>query len=266
MSSSSERLMQAVSEAHEFGAYVSGANRYYSRVMPEVLALPSVSGPSTNADTDNISEQKSLQNAYQNIDHYTEISSVKESSESHQTTWPNDVGMDSMPLHSPPPVPVWPNSSVFQGSVNSSVITSVSSSQPMKQVTSEENVKSPVKMFDAKFIAELEKHLGQKEASANTNPPNGNVRSSSTNVCSNFPAGKVATPTNTGSASRSKQNGAPGTSVIPALKPPPQSNKVLQKNSSLTTSSKCSLSNILLCYAVRHCLSVPMTGRMAFYY
>ncbi|XP_023723093.1 uncharacterized protein LOC111872982 isoform X4 [Cryptotermes secundus] len=222
---------------------VYGPNRYYSRVMPEVLALPSVSGPSTDADTANISEQKSMQNTYQNIDHYTEILSVKESSESHQTTWPSDVGMDNMPLHSPPPVPVWPDSSVFQDNVNSSVITSVSSSQPMKQVTSEENIKSPVKMFDAKFIAELEKHLGQKEASANTNPPNGNVRSLPTNVCSNFPAGKVATPTNTGSASRSKQNGAPGTSVIPALKPPPQSNKVLQKNSSLTTSSIKMLQN-----------------------
>jgi hypothetical protein len=108
----------------------------------------------------------------------------------------------------------------------------------MNQVASEENVESPVKMFDAKFIAELEKHLGQKEASANTNPPNGNVGSSSTNVCSNFPAAVVATPTNTGSTARSKQNGSPGMSVIPALKPPPQSNKVLQKNSSLTTSSK----------------------------
>jgi hypothetical protein len=32
----------------------------------------------------------------------------------------------------------------------------------------------------------------------------------------------------------------------------------LQKNSSPTTSSKWSLSNILLCYTVRHCLSLPM--------
>jgi hypothetical protein len=209
-------------------------------VTPEVLALPSVSLPSTtNADdTANTLEQISTENPYQNIDHYAEISSVKASSESQQAAWPNDVSVDKMPLHSPPPVPVWPDSGGFLDSVNSPVATSVSSSQPVKRVASEGNVKSPAKMFDANFIAELEKHLGQKEASANTNPPNRHLGSSPANVCSNFPVAKVATPTNTGSTVRSKQNGSPGTSVIPALKPPPQSNKALQKNSSLTSSSK----------------------------
>lgn len=233
-------IKHAVPLSHEFGACVSGRNRYYSRVTPEVLALPSVSAPATAGadDTASTLEQITMQKQYQNIDHYSEILSVNEASESQQTAWPNDVSVDSMPLHSPPPVPTWPDSSVFQDSVNCSVVTSVSSSQPVKQVASEEHVKSPVKMFDAKFIAELEKHLGQKEASANTNPPNRNVGASPTNVSSNFPAAKVATPTNTGPVVRSKQNGSPGTSAIPALKPPPQSNKATQKNSSVTSSSK----------------------------
>jgi hypothetical protein len=121
-----------------------------------------------------------------------------------------------------------------------SLLTNVSSSQPVKQqITSEENIESPIKMFDVKFIAELEKHLGKREASANTNPPNSNVGSLQANVYSNFPA-KVGTPvfTNTGSVGRRKENESPGASVIPSLKPPPQSSKVSQKNSPLTSSSK----------------------------
>ena len=231
---------------------VSGPNRYYSRVTPEVLALPSASGASSHANTANTPETNptcspSLQS---NVDHYTEISSVKTSSEVSQTAWPSDVSVDSIPLLSPPPVPEWPNGSpmlvdcsskaAVHDRVNSSLLTSVSSSQPVKQeFTSEENIKSPIKMFDMKFIAELEKHLGKREASANTNPPNSNVGSSPANVYSNFPA-KAGTPVfaNTCSVGRSKENGSPGTSVIPSLKPPPQSSKVSQKNAPLTSSGK----------------------------
>lgn len=234
---------------------VSGPNRYYSRVTPEVLALPSASGDSNHPNTANIPEQNPtcsypLPSTYLNVDHYTEISSVKTSSEAPQTAWPSDVHVDSTCLLSPPPVPEWPNGSpivvdcsskaAVEDRVNTPLLTSVSSSQPVKQqVMSEENIKSPIKMFDVKFIAELEKHLGKREASANTNPPNSNVGSSPINVYSNFPE-KAGIPVfaNTGSVGRSKENGSPGTSVIPSLKPPPQSSKVSQKNASLTSSSK----------------------------
>lgn len=242
-------------EMYEFVMCVSGLNRYYSHVTPEVLALPSASGDSSHPNTTNTPEQnptcsRPLPSTYLNVDHYSEISSVKASSEASHTAWPSDVSVDSTCVRSPPPVPEWPNSSpsivdcssktAVQDRVNSPLLTSVSSSQPVKQqITSEENIKSPIKMFDMNFIAELEKHLGKREASANTNPPNSNVGSSPLNVYSNFPE-KAGTPlfANTGSIGRSKENGSPGTSVIPSLKPPPQSSKVSQKNASLTSSSK----------------------------
>jgi len=233
---------------------VSGPNRYYSRVTPEVLALPSASGDGSHPNTANTPEQnpacsRFLPSTYLNVDHYTEISNVKTSSEASQIAWPSDVIVDSTRLLSPPPVPEWPDGSpsvvdcsskaAVQDRVNSPLLTSVSSSQPVKQITSEENLKSPIKMFDVKFIADLEKHLGKREASANTNPPNSNVGSSPVNVYSNFPE-KAGIPVfaNTGSVGRSKENGSPGASVIPSLKPPPQSSKVLQKNASLNSSSK----------------------------
>ncbi|KDR13827.1 activated CDC42 kinase 1 isoform X2 [Zootermopsis nevadensis] len=239
-------------------SHVYGPNRYYSRVTPEVVVLPSASGTSISASAANTPEQSSsfshpAQNTYLNIDHCTEISSVKNSSPSSQSVWPSDVSMDSRPLCSPPVVPDWPNvssvlvdcssdKSTFQDRVNSSMVTSVSSSQPAKQHTiiNKEEIKSPVKMLDPKFIAELEKHLGQKEASANTNPPNSFVSSSPTNVCSVGMPEKVGNPVvaSTSSIGKSKQNESPGTSVIPALKPPPQSSKVSQKNLPLTSTAQ----------------------------
>ncbi|KAJ9589589.1 hypothetical protein L9F63_017174 [Diploptera punctata] len=80
------------------------------------------------------------QSTFRNTDRYSEISRAKKS--------------------------VWPNST----------LGNPSSSQPA--MISDDRVKSPVKMLDPKFIAELEKHLGQKEASANTNPPNSLTNSS----------------------------------------------------------------------------------------
>jgi len=240
---------------YEFVTCISGPNRYYSRVTPEVLALPSASGDSSHPNTAHTPEQnptcsRPLPSAYLNIDHYTEVSSVKTSSEAPLTAWPSDVSVDRTHLLSPPPVPEWPNGSptvvdssskaAVQDRVNSPLLTSVSSSQPVKQqIMSEENIETPIKMFDVKFIAELEKHLGKREASANTNLPISNVGSSPVNVYSNFPE-KPGTPVfaNTGSVGRSKENGSTGTSVIPSLKPPPQSSKVSQKNASLTSSSK----------------------------
>lgn len=245
--------------AYDFGTSVSGPNRYYSRVTPEVLALPSASATGTSSTTANSSEQNStsphsVQNTYLNTDHYTEVSSVKNTSASSETSWPSDINVDSMSLHSPPPVPQWPNDclvlvdcssdkATFQESVKSSVVTSESSSQQVEHqiITNEEEIKSPVKMLDPKFIAELEKCLGQKEACANTNPPNSNVRFSPTDACSDFPLGMSAKGGTTvlgniSSVGRSKQNESAGTSVIPPLKPPPHSSKVSQKNSSLTSS------------------------------
>jgi hypothetical protein len=229
-------------------------------VTPEVVALPSASGASISAAAPNTQEQSStystsdlVKNTFLNIDHYTEISSVNNSSASSQSAWPSDISMDSRPVCSPPVVPEWRNGSsvlldcssdkaTFRDSVNSSEVTSMSSSQPVKQHTTinEEEIKCPVKMLDPKFIAELEKHLGQKEASANTNPPNSIMRPSPANVCSVAVPAKVGTPVsvNTSSAGKSKQNESPRTSVIPALRPPPQSSKVLQKNSPSASSSK----------------------------
>lgn len=79
---------------------------------------------------------------------------------------------------------------------------------------SEEEIESPIKMLDPKFIAELEKHLGQKEANANMNK-NAVLPSSSNSV------------RNCSLPSRSSG------SIIPALRPPP--GKLSQKNSPVSS-------------------------------
>ncbi|XP_034242413.1 activated CDC42 kinase 1 isoform X2 [Thrips palmi] len=77
--------------------------------------------------------------------------------------------------------------------------TEVHATVPSQVVSTESN-----KILDPKFLAELEKHLGRKEASANTN---------------NF------------SPESSVQENLSSKNTIPALKPPPQSSKLAQKNS-----------------------------------
>ena len=186
------------------------------------MAIPSSTAVrSSTAEPLDPSSSSSLLPSGQNADYYSEVSSAKKSA------WPSDVNIDSALIHSPPPVPEWHSDGLVD-----STLDNVSSSQPV--VTNDDGVKSPVKMLDPKFIAELEKHLGQKEASANTNPPNSLVNSSPSRTFDSI-GNKVGTPVfgSTNSTGRSKQNESPGTSYIPALKPPPQSIKVSQKNSPL---------------------------------
>lgn len=71
-----------------------------------------------------------------------------------------------------------------------------SSTSNVRPYTNAEVDESPVKKLDPKFISELEKHLGQKEASANTH--------------------------NTWNHVESKNNTAEPPAGIPALVPPPQ--------------------------------------------
>lgn len=73
-----------------------------------------------------------------------------------------------------------------------------------------ELIKSPVKMLDPKFIAELEKHLGKKEASANMDN---------------------SMMSNSKSSSLGESNGG----GIPVLRPPPSSSKSLQRKPSNVT-------------------------------
>ncbi|XP_026273793.2 activated Cdc42 kinase Ack isoform X2 [Frankliniella occidentalis] len=77
-------------------------------------------------------------------------------------------------------------------------------------VTSQLALQEPNRMLDPKFLAELEKHLGQKEASANLN----NLSTENSDI------------TNVGNKHS-----------IPALRPPPQSSKVVNKPQAKTLAS-----------------------------
>lgn len=100
-----------------------------------------------------------------------------------------------------------PNSSNHNSSEVSNQIIYNSSNNV---VNDSELIKSPVKMWDPKFLAELEKHLGKKEASANMD----------NSVVSN---------------SKNSSLGDSNSSGIPVLRPPPSSTKSLQRKPSNVT-------------------------------
>ncbi|XP_063232759.1 activated Cdc42 kinase Ack [Bacillus rossius redtenbacheri] len=148
---------------------VFSPSRYYSHVSPEPLSLP-------------IRMTDVGANAYRNVDQYSEIPEPS----SVSRDWPADVDLRQVELmeFSPPAMPSLPCVG------------------PPDTAT-----RSPAKMLDPRFIAELEKHLGQKEASANT----------------------------------MSSGGGPAPAVVPALLPPPQSSKLGQKSLALSAGSPAPL-------------------------
>nr|CAD7454807.1 unnamed protein product [Timema tahoe] len=207
---------------------VFGPNRYYSHVTPELVSLKSRSNPTEARNLESVNEGASM---YLNIDQeqYSEIPDIVPHGNTipSRREWPENVKVNhsELMLFSPPPLPdTWPRDSLFNRS--NSVCLPVtgpnrslpSSSSSQKPLANEED-DSPVKLLDLKFISELEKHLGQKEASANlmNTPSNSLILSAHPN---NASAGQVVP---------SSQNGS--MPVIPMLRPPPQSNKLTQKNS-----------------------------------
>nr|CAD7400794.1 unnamed protein product [Timema cristinae] len=207
---------------------VFGPNRYYSHVTPELVSHKSRSNPTEARNLESVNEGASM---YLNIDQeqYSEIPDIVPHGNTipSRREWPENVKVNhsELMLFSPPPLPdTWPRDSLFNRSnsvclpvsgPNRSFPSSSSSQKPLANKEDE----SPVKLLDLKFISELEKHLGQKEASANlmNTPSNSFMLSAHPN---NVLAGQVVP---------SSQNGS--MPVIPMLRPPPQSNKLTQKNS-----------------------------------
>ncbi|KAL2742347.1 activated Cdc42 kinase Ack [Vespula maculifrons] len=183
---------------------------------------------STNLSKNNINESVNLNvnvnssegNAFPE-DHYSEIDKLQTPSVSNWTSWPEDLqndtqtyanvathnlpttsnGQPSPPLPPPlppPPPPIGPNESPPKPKSNHDL------AQNLSELTiNSHNVTSPKKL-DPAFLAELEKHLGEKEASKNTNATQQHSNESHTYTLIN----------------KLQDN-----STIPALRPPPQSIK-----------------------------------------
>ncbi|KAL2713184.1 activated Cdc42 kinase Ack [Vespula squamosa] len=154
-------------------------------------------------------------------DHYSEIDKLQTPSVSNWTSWPEDLqndtqtyanvathnlpttsnGQSSPPLPPPlppPPPPMGPNESPSKPKSNHDLAQNLSDLS-----INSHNVTSPKKL-DPAFLAELEKHLGEKEASKNTNATQQHSNESHTYTLIN----------------KLQDN-----STIPALRPPPQSIK-----------------------------------------
>ncbi|XP_046819470.1 activated Cdc42 kinase Ack [Vespa crabro] len=184
---------------------------------------------STNLSKNSINESVNLNvnvnnsegNAFPE-DYYSEIDKLQTPSVSNWTSWPEDLqsdttqtyanvashnlpttsnGQPSPPLPPPlppPPPPIGPNESPPKPKSNHDLAQNLSELNINSQ-----NVTSPKKL-DPAFLAELEKHLGEKEASKNTNATQQHSNESHTYTLIN----------------KLQDN-----STIPALRPPPQSIK-----------------------------------------
>ncbi|XP_043494183.1 activated CDC42 kinase 1 [Polistes fuscatus] len=185
---------------------------------------------STNLSKNSINESVNL-NVNVNVsaeanafaeDHYSEIDKLQNPSVSSWTSWPEDLQNDAQtyanvishnlpttsngqpsppppPPLPPPPPPIGPNESPSKPKSNHDLAQNLSE----LNITSH-NVASPKKL-DPAFLAELEKHLGEKEASKNTNA----TQQHSNNEAHTY----------------TLINKLQDNSTIPTLRPPPQSIK-----------------------------------------
>ncbi|KAI4479907.1 hypothetical protein M0804_010646 [Polistes exclamans] len=187
---------------------------------------------STNLSKNSINESVNL-NVNVNVsaeanafveDHYSEIDKLQNPSVSSWTSWPEDLQNDAQtyanvishnlpttsngqpspsppppPPLPPPPPPIGPNESPPKPKSNHDLAQNLSE----LNITSH-NVASPKKL-DSAFLAELEKHLGEKEASKNTNA--------------------TQQHSNNESHTYTLINKLQDNSTIPTLRPPPQSIK-----------------------------------------
>ncbi|XP_043466888.1 serine/threonine-protein kinase par-1 [Leptopilina heterotoma] len=218
----------------------STQSRYYSDVTPDIAshylkssqqqqygnvrteeAAGSSSSYQYNGDINQLNLNKDIRSDSMNLnvnvdnegseyngEHYSEIDKVSPAS----TTWPEDlegsgqtyVNVSTIPVVAgPPPLPppVGPNESPPKPKSN------VDLAQSMKELTIDTKSQTSPKKLDPAFLAELEKHLGEKEASKNTNAALQHQQQSA--VCLPFT-----------SAHKPADN-----STIPVLRPPPPKSK-----------------------------------------
>lgn len=180
----------------------------YSNVQDEASSLQHTLSKELRSENTNINVNVESNGYASSSEHYSEIDKANGSSspDPNPQSWPEDLqnddeaqktyanvvshGLPNVPV--PPPPPVGPNESPTKSS-------NVDIAQTMNDLSLTEA--SPKKL-DPVFLAELEKHLGEKEATKNTN----------------------ATPTT------SSRNSVADNTVIPMLRPPPQSIKPKSPN------------------------------------
>lgn len=189
--------------------------------------------------------------------HYSEIDKVSPY-ESSWSSWPEDLRRtsaiqtyvnvsDSRPTSSfvtstttPPPPSLGPNVSPPKPKSNCELAQSMNELS-LNTNSEHQEVVTVVQKLDPVFLAELEKHLGEKEATKNTNASNGKLQQPGI-VSGNY--------LNCSSLEKLRQHTFSTTntvmplSIIPALKPPPQGKPKLpiatmdRANTSSTPSTK----------------------------
>ena len=193
-------------------------------------------------------------------DHYSEIDkSAAPSPSPNPTSWPEDLhGEDdeqattyanvvsrNLPnVPAPPPPPVGPNESPTKPSVSKSNNIDIAQSMNEMSLEAKTQQMSPKKL-DPTFLAELEKHLGEKEASKNTNaaqqpqqPPVQHVHpmqqmpppAAQTSVAPSNVSHAGPPLSNVAMAAVAAVSKPPDNTVIPMLRPPPQSIKPKSPN------------------------------------
>lgn len=119
----------------------------------------------------------------------------------------------------PPPPSVGPNTSPTKPKSNCELAQNMSE----LSLKSTSDSVSVTKKLDPGFLAELEKHLGEKEASKNTNASRNNQEEI---PCTNYPCSssldKLRQDSSAQLSPAIENAGRLSTSIIPALKPPPQ--------------------------------------------
>ncbi|XP_070150291.1 activated Cdc42 kinase Ack [Polyergus mexicanus] len=190
-----------------------------------------------------------------NASHYSEIDKISPRG-SNWSTWPEDLRNSSIaqtyanvsggesasscaavPIPPPPPC-IGPNTSPSKPKSNYEL------ARNMNELSLNSNSSANVtKKLDPGFLAELEKHLGEKEATKNTNSANGGENQESGNA--NYLRCSSQDKLRQGSASTQQhsttvEDAARSLSVIPVLKSPPHKKS---KSPVMTTDRRASFSS-----------------------
>ncbi|XP_019887576.1 uncharacterized protein LOC105280462 isoform X3 [Ooceraea biroi] len=165
--------------------------------------------------------------------HYSEIDKVSPRGSSW-STWPEDlrntsaaqtyvnIGGGFVPSFAapipPPPPTVGPNQASPPKPKSNCDLA-----QSMNELSLNSNSSTSVaKKLDPSFLAELEKHLGEKEATKNTNANSGETQETGATCANYLRYPSLDKRRNSTQQSLGTEDVARPSSVIPALKPPPQ--------------------------------------------
>ncbi|XP_012228101.1 activated Cdc42 kinase Ack isoform X2 [Linepithema humile] len=163
--------------------------------------------------------------------HYSEIDKASPRGQSTWSTWPEDLrntaqtyvnvsGREptSFATPTPPPPPsVGPNTSPSKSKSNCEL------AQSMNELSLNSN-SSVSKKLDPDFLVELEKHLGEKEATKNTNTSGKDSGQELGATCSNFlrlSSDKLRQSSTSTQRLSVTEDAGKSSSAIPTLKPPP---------------------------------------------